>query len=382
MSNVIKKSNPSEKATEIKGLEVQFVSYVKKGANKKKFFIVKSKDKKDLPESNVIKQVEIIVAKNNSSDTEKSPHLIYGVVTEPDILDTDNQLMSADEIKKTAHGFLKNYRQIDGEHNKIPGAGELVESYVALADMEIESKLIQKGSWIIATEPDEETWNLIEKGEYTGYSLYGFAKEMIELDVELETEEKQTVWKSLKNLFGIKKDFNSELKNSDNNDFWHLFRVFENAIWTIDWEIEGKEYRDIIVEDLEQLTAKVKKMSFKKIEKSEKNTDNGDVIMNEELKKEIIEIIKDANDNNDTAKNIAKQIEELTAKVDGIIAKNDDSDTKKKEVEKTQLSVDERLNEIENALLDNPPHPVEKNEETTVKESAENFEGFSNNLMI
>lgn len=248
------------KATEILDLRVEFVSYVGKAANKKKFFIVKSEDAS--PEPNVIKPVHVIVRKDTKPD---EPHLIYGIVYSPGEVDSQGEFMSVDEILKAQHQFLKDYRLIDTEHNKIPGAGEVVECYCSLTDMKIGDEEIVKGSWILATEPDNETWEAIEKGEYTGYSMYGWAGKKVETEVH-----KETIWDRLKSLFKVEKDFNSELYNYENTDFWHLFDIFTKACLTTYFEggLEPQEYKQKLITNLEQLLAKVKKMTFERVEKA------------------------------------------------------------------------------------------------------------------
>lgn len=251
-------------AIELKGLRVQFVSYVDNPANNKKFFIVKSEDKK---EANVKKDVKILTRK----DKKKDPHLIYGVVYSPGEVDLEGEFMTAKEIQKSAHQFLEDYRLVDKDHNNIPGAGVVKESYVALQDMNINGEEITKGSWILVTEPDDETWEEIEKGTYTGYSLYGFAKEKVKSEV------KKSIWDKVKETFGIKKDnvnikkdFAEELEDYRNTDFWYLFYIFEEAILKITWDnpqINGKELKNKIVKNLEQLISTVKEMTFEKVSK-------------------------------------------------------------------------------------------------------------------
>ena len=246
------------KAIEIKGLRVEFVSYVKKGANKKKFFIVKSEDASKEP--NVEKEVKIVVNKEDNS-----PHLIYGIVYSPGEIDAQNNFMTEKQIQKSQHDFLKDYRLIDEGHNKIPGAGEVVECYCSLTDMEIGGEIITKGSWILVTEPDDEVWKLIKSGEYTGYSLYGFADELVESEVR-----KSNIWDKLKEIFRVSKDFNEELLNYQNNDIWYLFEIFQSAVYQIgmDGSVEdGTGFKKELLKNLSQFTKKVREMTFEKIEK-------------------------------------------------------------------------------------------------------------------
>lgn len=57
----------------------------------------------------------------------------------------------------------------------------MVENAVALADFTVDGETIRKGSWYVAIEPTEEGKAAIEKGEFTGVSIEGFAtRELVE----------------------------------------------------------------------------------------------------------------------------------------------------------------------------------------------------------
>lgn len=150
---------------ELKNANITHVSYVDKGANQKKFFLTKSAS-----EPTFKKDVKII------TKTEDEQQLVYGVVYEPDVPDAHDDSMTADEIEKAAHKFLKDFRNIDTQHDFASGAGELVESYVAPVDMEVGDETISKGSWVIVTKATDEIWEQIKKGEFTGYSMAGTAE--------------------------------------------------------------------------------------------------------------------------------------------------------------------------------------------------------------
>ncbi|KAA0840153.1 MULTISPECIES: XkdF-like putative serine protease domain-containing protein [Bacillus] len=150
---------------ELKNAKINFVSYVDKAANKKKFFMTKSSEPPTFE-----KEVKLI------AKAEDEKKLVYGVVYEPDIQDAHGDFMSADEIQKAAHGFLKNARKIDKDHNFQGGVGEVVESYVAPADFEVNGETIVKGSWVLVTKAGDEIWEQIKKGSITGYSMAGTAE--------------------------------------------------------------------------------------------------------------------------------------------------------------------------------------------------------------
>src|SRR5690606_15432934 len=126
---------------ELKNANITHVSYVDKGANKKKFFLTKAEEKPVFE-----KQVRILT----TADDEQK--LVYGVVYEPDVEDSHGDFMTAAEIEKAAHGFMKDARNIDKQHNFEAGFGEVVESYVAPADITVGDETITKGSWVLVTK--------------------------------------------------------------------------------------------------------------------------------------------------------------------------------------------------------------------------------------
>lgn len=84
------------------------------------------------------KEVKILA---KEADVQK---LVYGIVYEPDTVDAHKDFMTSAEIEKAAHGFLKDAREIDKQHDFQGGVGEVVESYVAPADFEMNGETIIK----------------------------------------------------------------------------------------------------------------------------------------------------------------------------------------------------------------------------------------------
>ncbi|EMT54244.1 phage-like element PBSX protein xkdF [Brevibacillus borstelensis AK1] len=169
----------------LKDARITHISLVDKGANGKPFAIIKEEGKESL-------QKDIRIAK-----TDKAKQIVYGVVYEPDVEDAHGDTMTAEEIEKAAHGFMErqNTYNIDKQHDLDANKGYVVESYIAPVDMELGDQEIKKGSWVAGVKvTDADTWAQIEKGEITGFSMWGVGKrEKIEeasLDTGDETVEK------------------------------------------------------------------------------------------------------------------------------------------------------------------------------------------------
>jgi hypothetical protein len=102
-------------------------------------------------------------------------NLFYGVVYAPDEIDTQGDFASADTIEKAAHDFLPN-AVMNLHHSKDLQDVQVVESFIAPADYEINGQVVTKGSWILVSRVlNEELKDAILKGEISGYSLEGGA---------------------------------------------------------------------------------------------------------------------------------------------------------------------------------------------------------------
>lgn len=190
------KGGEQMKKRKLKNLQVSHVSFVENGANQRKFFLTKSEE-----QPNFEKPVKVI-----KSDDE-AERLVYGIVYEPDTIDAHGDFADAKTIEKAAHEFMLKYRQIDKNHDFVAGVGEVVESYIAPADMELNGEPVKKGTWILTTKADEETWEAVKKGEFQGYSLAGVAEtEVIEEEVtKTEEKQKESLFQLLKGFFNGQK---------------------------------------------------------------------------------------------------------------------------------------------------------------------------------
>ena len=121
------------------------------------------------------------------SDDEKQ--IVYGIVFEPDfVFDSDpsfddEQVISKDDIEESAHEYLINMRKgVFRSHQKlshgkpIDHKTDIVESYIALVDFEMNNELVKEGTWIVGMKIyDKELWNQT-KDSITGFSAGGTAE--------------------------------------------------------------------------------------------------------------------------------------------------------------------------------------------------------------
>lgn len=110
-------------------------------------------------------------------DTEKQ--LVFGEVYAPNMVDTDWEAMTPEDVEYAAHNFLKsNYLDhIDIGHNLEKSGAVVVESYIVRTPND---PLYSEGAWVMGVWVPDEVWKSVKDGELNAFSFYG-------------TSEKQTV---------------------------------------------------------------------------------------------------------------------------------------------------------------------------------------------
>ncbi|WP_339309732.1 XkdF-like putative serine protease domain-containing protein [Paenibacillus sp. FSL k6-2145] len=231
----------------MKDAKITHLSLVDKGANGVSFAIIKAAGKNAIQ-----KQVQI-------SKVDDTKQIVIGVVYQPDVEDSHGDLMDAVEIEKAAHLFMENQHtyNIDKQHDLDADKGYVVESYIAPCDMEIGDQVIAKGSWVAGVKvTDDDTWEDIQKGEITGFSMFGVGKRE-------EVEDEEEVSKGL--LHNIKKAINAALspivkgavadkynKNRKNREFWAAQDALNAVLFRWDsWESGMETDAEIIREALQ-----------------------------------------------------------------------------------------------------------------------------------
>ena len=200
----------------------------------------------------IVVKSENLVRKSESDEKQ----IVYGIVYSPDKIDADNEFMSAEDIEKSAHNFLKDFRNIDGNHDFVTKCGEPVESTILIEDTMYGDRLVKKGSWVLAVECTDEAWEKIKKGEFTGFSLAGKTKKRkIEVEVDedgnviKESIVKSTVNSILEKLGFVKKDFAKELENAENNNLTYYMDLLWWALWDILWSPNTPDEKKAEIQD-------------------------------------------------------------------------------------------------------------------------------------
>ena len=106
----------------------------------------------------------------------KARQIVYGIVLEADIVDTQGEFMKADQIEKTAHAYIQKSRVIGLGHTKVADA-ELIESVLLHKGDSFYGTKIEKTSWAIGVFiKDAAIWKKVDSGEINAFSVGGFGK--------------------------------------------------------------------------------------------------------------------------------------------------------------------------------------------------------------
>jgi len=105
-------------------------------------------------------------------------HIVMGAVYVPMSVDSDNEAMTPEDIRKMAHEFLSSGKvnKIDKSHNFQESGCLVVESSLARAG----DPDFVEGTWIVTTKiTDPAIWEQIQKGEINGYSFAGIVRKEV-----------------------------------------------------------------------------------------------------------------------------------------------------------------------------------------------------------
>ena len=122
-------------------------------------------------------KIEMQVAK---SLNEELMQVTY-VAMKADFTDAHGDYTSADEVRKAKESFNKALIQKQTMSNLFhmfeTTAFDVIESYLAPADMSLNGHFVQKNDWLVTLQiNDESLWEMIKKGEIVGVSIGAVAQ--------------------------------------------------------------------------------------------------------------------------------------------------------------------------------------------------------------
>lgn len=106
---------------------------------------------------------------------------VTGVVLQPEVVDAQGDIISAEVIRKAAHNFLKKYNKattLGLQHKVFSNTGfELCESWITPQEVVINGTTIKEGAWVMTVfVGNSKAWELVKNGKLKGFSIGGKAK--------------------------------------------------------------------------------------------------------------------------------------------------------------------------------------------------------------
>lgn len=117
------------------------------------------------------------------SETVGNEGLLYVTVMEPDVVDSQGDTYSSEEVKKAAHHFAKKgmVGKNDVNHNNQPVPEFVIaESYLLKAEDKEHFPNTKVGAWVQVLKCENiksELWQKVQKGQFNGVSIAGFAED-------------------------------------------------------------------------------------------------------------------------------------------------------------------------------------------------------------
>lgn len=107
--------------------------------------------------------------------TDPEKHLVYGVVLEPETVDLQGEIYSAEEVEKACHRWMIEYQQINEQHQG-PADARPVQCYISEPGLVLGVEQIKAGSWILVTKIlNVDLWDAVLSGGLNSYSIGGWA---------------------------------------------------------------------------------------------------------------------------------------------------------------------------------------------------------------
>lgn len=109
---------------------------------------------------------------------EQDKQIVFGIVAEPDEVDSQRDTIREPVIEIAAHKWLARFQNRGVMHRRIVNSKiEIYESYIAPVDFDIGGEHVKKGSWLLMYHIlDDKLWALIKSGKLTGFSLGGVGR--------------------------------------------------------------------------------------------------------------------------------------------------------------------------------------------------------------
>ena len=100
--------------------------------------------------------------------------LVYSVIAEPDTIDAQGDVMSAETIEEMAHNFLLRSRKFDNRHDWRTVDAAPVESWIQREATVLLGEKIKAKSWVVGVKVfADHIWQKVLSKEYQSFSIGG-----------------------------------------------------------------------------------------------------------------------------------------------------------------------------------------------------------------
>ena len=103
---------------------------------------------------------------------------VLGIVLEPEVVDAQGDIYSAQEIRQAAHRFMEDFGGLGLMHRmRVNDQVKILETYLAPTDLTLGEASIRKGTWLFAVHVlSDVLWERVRSGDLTGFSIGGSAR--------------------------------------------------------------------------------------------------------------------------------------------------------------------------------------------------------------
>ena len=107
---------------------------------------------------------------------------VLGIVLEPEVVDAQGDIYSAEEIRAAAHRFMEEFGGLGLMHRlRVNDQVKVLESFLAPTDFQLGDVQVRRGTWLLAVRVlSDELWTKVAEGELTGFSIGGSARRVPE----------------------------------------------------------------------------------------------------------------------------------------------------------------------------------------------------------
>ena len=118
---------------------------------------------------------------------------VLGIVLEPEVVDAQGDIYSAEEVRQAAHRFMEEFGGLGLMHRlRVNGQVKVLESFLAPADLHIAETDVRKGTWLLAVRVlSDALWGQVQDGSLSGFSIGGSARRTTAADTPSESDTAQ-----------------------------------------------------------------------------------------------------------------------------------------------------------------------------------------------